>query len=103
FSGLPGIAIGHNQDIAWGFTNMTTDVADLYGERIEDDKYWHDGEKLPLESRKETIEVAGSDPEELEVQSTHHGPILYELERDFELMTINPHIDVQSNEQTYGE
>ena len=102
FSGLPGIAIGHNQDIAWGFTNMTTDVADLYVERIEDDKYWHDGEKLPLESRKETFEVAGSDPEELEVQSTHHGPILSELEPDFELMTINPLIDEASDEQPPG-
>src|SRR5690606_9942030 len=29
FSGMPGVIIGHNQRIAWGFTNMAPDVADL--------------------------------------------------------------------------
>ena len=38
---LPGITLGRNQAIAWGFTNLGTDVQDLYrenpkGERIED-------------------------------------------------------------------
>ncbi|HYP72996.1 MAG TPA: penicillin acylase family protein, partial [Microbacterium sp.] len=30
FSGLPGVVIGHNERVAWGFTNLTTDVTDLY-------------------------------------------------------------------------
>ena len=29
FSGLPGVVIGHNQQIAWGFTNLGPDVIDV--------------------------------------------------------------------------
>lgn len=93
FSGLPGIVIGHNQDIAWGFTNLTTDVADLYVERVEGDEYWHDGEKRPVETRQETLEVAGGNDVSLDVRSTHHGPILSDLQRDFTMITINPPTD----------
>ena len=34
FSGVPGVVIGHNDRIAWGFTNLTTDVTDLYLEKV---------------------------------------------------------------------
>ena len=37
FSGVPGVIIGHNADIAWGFTNLGPDVTDLYLEKIEGD------------------------------------------------------------------
>ena len=33
--GLPGVAIGHNERIAWGFTIVGTDQADLYVEETE--------------------------------------------------------------------
>lgn len=93
FSGLPGVVIGHNQEVAWGFTNLTTDVADLYVEKVEEDGYWHDGEKLPFETRQETIHVAGGEAIDLEVRSTHHGPILSDLEPDFEMIAANPPVD----------
>lgn len=51
FSGLPGIVIGHNTEIAWAFTNLTTDVADLYIERVDDEGYWQDGKHHPFEAR----------------------------------------------------
>ncbi|MBL3698333.1 penicillin acylase family protein [Leucobacter luti] len=92
FSGLPGIVIGHNQDIAWGFTNLTTDVADLYVERVEDDGYWQDGTKHPFETRSETITVAGGDPVELEVRSTGHGPIVSGLESSFTEIAADPRV-----------
>ena len=34
FSGMPGVIIGHNQDIAWGMTNLGADVTDLYLEKV---------------------------------------------------------------------
>ncbi len=34
FSGMPGVVIGHNQNIAWGFTNLGADVTDLYLEKV---------------------------------------------------------------------
>ena len=93
FTGLPGVVIGHNQDVAWGFTNLTTDVADLYIEKVEDDGYWHDGEKVPFETRQETFAVAGGEDQELEVRSTHHGPILSDLEPDFGQIAADPPAD----------
>jgi len=30
FSGFPGVVLGHNDRIAWGFTNLGPDVQDLY-------------------------------------------------------------------------
>lgn len=83
FSGLPGIIIGHNADIAWGFTNLTSDVTDLYLEALDGDSYVRDGQLVPLETRTETIEVAGSDPVTLEIRSTVHGPIISGVSADF--------------------
>ena len=63
---MPGVVIGHNERIAWGFTNLTTDVTDLYLEKIQDGQYWRDGALVPLEERTETLEVAGGDDVELD-------------------------------------
>ncbi|MCC2028490.1 penicillin acylase family protein [Microbacterium sp. YMB-B2] len=83
FSGLPGIVIGHNEQVAWGFTNLTTDVADLYVEKIDGDQYWRDGELVPLDVREETVKVAGGDDIPLTIRSTVHGPIVSGLTDDF--------------------
>lgn len=90
FSGLPGIVIGHNQSVAWGFTNLTTDVTDLYVERVEGDQYWRDGELVPLEESTETITVAGGDDIELTIRSTAHGPIISGLTDDFTALAGDP-------------
>lgn len=76
FSGLPGIVIGHNQRIAWGFTNLAPDVADHVLERVTGDTYEYAGDDLPLDVRRETIDVAGGEPVDLTVRSTRHGPLL---------------------------
>ena len=76
FSGLPGVVIGQNESIAWGFTNLNPDVMDLFVEEIDGDGYVVDGETLPLETREETIEVAGGDDVDIVVRSTHHGPLM---------------------------
>ena len=61
FSGVPGVIIGHNADIAWGFTNLGPDVTDLYLERVVGDRWRHDGRLRPLRTRQETIEVRDGD------------------------------------------
>lgn len=78
FAGFPGVIIGHNADLAWGLTNMGADVTDFFLERVDDDTdtYLYDGERVPLTTRTETIEVAGGEPVELEVRSTSHGPLV---------------------------
>lgn len=79
FAGLPGVVIGHNDRISWGFTNLGPDVADLYLERVKDDSYLFMGEWKPLTTRVETIQVAGGDPVLLRVRDTMHGPIISDV------------------------
>jgi penicillin amidase len=76
FSGMPGVMIGHNQKVAWGFTNLAPDVADLYIEKVTGDSYEYDGTARPLTVRNEKITVAGGNPVKLEIRSTVHGPIV---------------------------
>ena len=80
FSGVPGVVIGHNADIAWGFTNLGPDVTDLYVERVTGDTWRHDGRDRPMVLRTETVEVAGGDDMELTIRATAHGPILSDVD-----------------------
>ncbi len=85
FSGVPGVVIGHNADIAWGFTNLGPDVSDLYLERtVGDDRWRYDGKVRPLRIRTETIKVRGHDDVTLTVRSTRHGPLLSDVSDDLE-------------------
>ena len=79
FAGSPYVVIGHNNDIAWGFTNMGPDVQDLFIEKTNPanpNQYEVDGQWLDMDRVTEIIEVAGSDPIVIEVRSTKHGPIV---------------------------
>ncbi|SOR81225.1 penicillin acylase family protein [Streptomyces chartreusis] len=76
FAGMPGVIIGHNQDIAWGMTNSGVDVTDLYLEKITGDGYLYDGKVKPFETREETIKVAGGSPKTIVVRETNNGPLL---------------------------
>lgn len=81
FAGLPGVVIGHNDRIAWGFTNLEADVMDLYVERLDGQTFLYDGRPRPLTVRIEHIWVKGRDePVELNVRITRHGPILSDVD-----------------------
>lgn len=90
FAGMPGVIIGHNDRVAWGFTNLTTDVTDLYLEKIDGDSYWYDGALVPLEERTETLKVAGGDDVELVIRSTVNGPVVSGLTDDFTAIADDP-------------
>ena len=77
--GLPGISIGHNRNVAWGFTNTQADVSDLYLERLDESgtKYEFAGEWHDVTTIRESISVRHSpDPVLHEVKVTRHGPLL---------------------------
>jgi penicillin amidase len=79
FAGVPGVVIGHNDSIAWGFTNIGPDVLDLYIEKInpdDPDQYEYQGEWMEMDTVTEIIEVAGDVSYELTVQITNHGPLI---------------------------
>jgi penicillin amidase len=79
FSGVPGVVIGHNDRIAWGFTNLGHDVTDLYLERLDGDRYQVGGRWRELEVREETILVAGGADVTLRIRHTHRGPLLSDV------------------------
>ncbi|HKD65001.1 MAG TPA: penicillin acylase family protein [Candidatus Acidoferrales bacterium] len=84
--GAPLVIIGHNERIAWGFTNSNADVQSLYAETFDSKSplnYRANGKWLPAEVRKEKIPVRGKADVELDVTLTRHGPIVYrEAEND---------------------
>ena len=83
FPGIPGIIVGHNRDIAFGFTNSFSDVQDLYLERFNPKnalEYEHNGRWRKAERVVEEIRVKGErDPRRLEVVLTRHGPLVGQL------------------------
>lgn len=101
FSGMPGVIIGHNQDISWGFTNLGADVTDLYLEKIQDGTYVYDGKRVPYKTREEVIKVAGGKDRTITVRSTRHGPIV--SDRSAELGTVGDHAPVQDGAPDRGK
>lgn len=81
---LPGVAIGHNERIAWGFTIVGTDQADLFVEQTppgQPTQYRAGGEWLPMQIVREPIAVRGrAEPVTLELRYTRHGPVIYQDE-----------------------
>jgi len=79
FAGVPGVIIGHNENIAWGFTNVGPDVQDLYIEKINPDnpnQYEVKGQWVDMELVNEKIKLPGGEEQPLTVRYTRHGPIL---------------------------
>jgi len=64
--GLPGVVLGQNEHIAWGFTNTAPDVQDLYLERAD----------AVVSRVQETIKVKGAADDALSVRVTRHGPMI---------------------------
>ncbi|MBL8078492.1 MAG: penicillin acylase family protein [Anaerolineales bacterium] len=79
FAGVPGVVIGHNDKIAWGFTNVGPDVMDLYIEKVNPEnpnQYEVNGKWVDFETRDEIIKMANGDTIEITVRSTRHGPVI---------------------------
>ena len=79
--GLPGVALGHNQHIAWGFTIFGLDQQDLYLEQVNpanpaEYKTEHGWEKMRVE--RETFAIRGGPPVTADLKFTRHGPVLWE-------------------------
>jgi len=86
-AGLPGVIIGHNDRIAWGFTNVGPDVQDLYVEKFNPDnpkQYQTPSGWQDATIRQEQIKVrkgigsADFDTLTYDVTVTRHGPIIFE-------------------------
>ncbi len=76
---LPGIAAGHNDRIAFGFTIVGMDQQDLYVETLhptDDNRYRVDGDWQAMRQVHERIEVKGRAPQDVTLRLTRHGPVV---------------------------
>jgi penicillin G amidase len=78
--GTPYVLVGHNQRVAWGFTNVGPTVEDVYVENFNAQGQYQtpDGFRDP-ERRHETIHVKGKPDVAFDVVVTRHGPIITDL------------------------
>jgi penicillin amidase len=82
FPGVPGVVLGHNGRIAWGFTNSSIDVQDCYLEELDEaGTRYRDvgGEWRDLEVRTERIRIKGGEEVEHVVRATRRGPIITDV------------------------
>ena len=80
--GLPGVVVGQNQTVAWGFTNTGPDVQDSYLERLNPDnpqQYQTPEGWAAFGSRQEVIKVKGKPDLVISVRSTRHGPVISDV------------------------
>jgi penicillin amidase len=77
---LPGVAVGHNDEIAWGFVRHAIDVQDLYVEQLNQGnprQVRSGGRWIDMEIRPDTVPIKGrNEPFEFERQYTPHGVVI---------------------------
>ncbi|HWN44489.1 MAG TPA: penicillin acylase family protein, partial [Thermoanaerobaculia bacterium] len=78
---LPGVAAGHNDRVAFGFTIVGIDQQDLYAEQTHPEDQnrvrFRDG-WVPMRIERETIRVKGAEPVQVDLKFTEHGPVMHE-------------------------
>jgi len=78
--GTPFVICGHNEDMAWGMTNVTVDDIDFYLERVhpaDSNQYLLDGAWKKMRLVTEEIPVRGLDEPVVRVNRyTHRGPVI---------------------------
>ena len=82
--GQPFIVAGHNDRIAWGFTNVMLDDMDFYLEKINPDnpdEYEYNGQWRKMKVTKEAIKLKDGRVIEKVIRYTHRGPVISEIKK----------------------
>lgn len=101
FAGVPGVVIGHNDRLAWGFTNVGPDVMDLYVLKVNPDnpdQYEFNGAWVDFETRTEVIKLAGGDAVDLKVRVSRFGPVISD-----DYGPLKDRVDPKSDERPFKE
>ena len=79
--GIPMIVIGKNKDITWTVTNLMTDDADFYIEKLDSakKKYLYNDKWYEPQIIKDTIRVKDSTAVPIQIKLTDHGPIISDI------------------------
>jgi penicillin amidase len=76
---LPGLSVGHNGHVAFGFTLFSVDQEDLYVYRTrpgQPREYWYRDRWEPMAVVREEIPVRDGPPVPAELWFTRHGPVI---------------------------
>lgn len=96
-TGLPGMIIGRNENVAFGVTNAYADAVDLYKETVDPenpDNYLEGDQSIPFETRSEVIRIKDDAAEsgfremEMIVRSTRRGPVVSEPGADGPVLSM---------------
>ena len=78
---IPGVSLGHNEHIAFGFTIFSADQEDLYQYETADETlatYRYKNRWRKLKVITESIPVRSAEPVTVTLKYTKHGPVIYE-------------------------
>ena len=101
-AGVPGVVIGHNQRIAWGFTNLSPDVSDLYLEQVQGKTYRQGEGWEELTERDEVIRIKGAKSKKITIRSTRRGPLLSDVSRELSSVGANASVPPGSPDRGNG-
>ena len=88
---VPGVSIGHNQDLAFGLTIFRADQEDVYvyeTDPADPDRYRYGGGWESVVRVDERFAVKGCPDQHLALSFTRHGPILHQDHRRRRLVAI---------------
>jgi penicillin amidase len=75
--GMPYVIVGHNQRIAWGFTNVGPTVTDVYIENFNSEGAYQTATGwMHPDHRTEIIHVKGKPDATVDATTTRHGPLI---------------------------
>ena len=85
--GIPCVITGHNENIAWGVTNLQTDVLDVYQEQLDVNtgRYLFQGKPEQAQADHQSIGVRGGKAVPLNIWVTRHGPVFTENGKSYSI------------------
>jgi penicillin amidase len=93
FPGVPSVVLGHNENIAWGATTVTSDNVDLFQLQINpenENQYKYNGKWIDFELIDEPIRVQDRDkPIDFIVKLSKFGPVMEFIELQRDVVKIN--------------
>jgi penicillin amidase len=93
--GAPGVVLGHNGSIGWGFTTTNLDSQDLFIERVDPTdptRYLTPDGARPFTVREETVAVLWGEPVHMRMRNTRHGVVIDDFLRKPEQYSPSGHV-----------
>jgi len=79
--GIPGLIMGHNESVAWGFSSSGVDDMDLFEIHLDDagNSEVIDGKSIPLRTIREVLRIRWKDePLSFKLQISRSGPVIHQ-------------------------